>query len=156
MLRIEIIGGNVLDERLGLSRTSAGFRLPESHLHDGGRHVDHDGLSLLVNRMLPVSPDDAGTQDFAGSVATQPAGNARMTERDFSSTTGVNVMKSLMMSSRNFLREEDGVTAIEYGLLAALVAVVISGGAALLGTNLNALFNSIAGCLSAAPAACSI
>ena len=65
-------------------------------------------------------------------------------------------MNWLAMSARNFLREEDGVTAIEYGLLAALVAVVISVGAALLGTNLNLLFTSIANCLSAAPAACSI
>src|SRR6266702_6220679 len=44
---------------------------------------------------------------------------------------------------RNFLRQEDGVTAIEYGLLAALVAVAIITGATLLGTNLNALFNAL-------------
>lgn len=65
-------------------------------------------------------------------------------------------MKRLMMNARNFLREEDGVTAIEYGLLAALVGVVISAGAALLGANLNTLFTSVANCLSAAPAACSL
>lgn len=44
---------------------------------------------------------------------------------------------------RSVLREEDGVTAIEYGLLAALVAVAIIGGATALGTNLNAFFNNI-------------
>ncbi len=44
---------------------------------------------------------------------------------------------------RDFAREEDGVTAIEYGLLAALVAVAIITGATLLGTNLNALFNAL-------------
>ena len=69
-------------------------------------------------------------------------------------------MKKLVMSARSFLREDDGVTAIEYGLLAALIAVAITVGAALLGQNLNALFDAIAQCLDpaalAAPAACAI
>jgi pilus assembly protein Flp/PilA len=65
-------------------------------------------------------------------------------------------MKSLVMSARNFLREEDGVTAIEYGLLAALIAVAITVGANLLGQNLNILFTAIANCLTPAalPGAC--
>jgi pilus assembly protein Flp/PilA len=49
---------------------------------------------------------------------------------------------------KNFVREEDGVTAIEYGLIAALVAVGIIVGATALGTELNALFNQIAGVLA--------
>jgi len=48
-----------------------------------------------------------------------------------------------------FWQEDDGVTAIEYGLIAALIAVVIIGGATAVGTNLNALFLYIAGQLSA-------
>ena len=63
-------------------------------------------------------------------------------------------MKSLVMSARNFLREEDGVTAIEYTLIGALVAVVFTTGAALLGVNINTLFTNIAGCLGAPPAPC--
>ena len=43
------------------------------------------------------------------------------------------------------IESERGVTAIEYGLLASLVALAIIVGATLLGTNLNALFNYIAG-----------
>lgn len=46
---------------------------------------------------------------------------------------------------KRFIRDEEGVTAIEYGLIAALIAVVIIAGAGLVGTNLNALFNYIAG-----------
>ena len=67
-------------------------------------------------------------------------------------------MDKLMMIARSFLREEDGVTAIEYGLLAALIAVAITVGANLLGTNLNALFNAIGTCLTtnALAAACTI
>jgi pilus assembly protein Flp/PilA len=45
---------------------------------------------------------------------------------------------------RRFVREEDGVTAIEYGLLAALVGVAIITASALLGTKLGTLFTAIA------------
>ena len=67
-------------------------------------------------------------------------------------------MNKLVMIARNFVREEDGVTAIEYGLLAALIAVAITVGANLLGTNLNLLFSAIAKCLTtnALAAACTI
>ncbi len=51
----------------------------------------------------------------------------------------------LSKSIRNFASRDEGVTAIEYALIAALVAVVIIGGATLLGTNLNTLFENIAG-----------
>jgi pilus assembly protein Flp/PilA len=44
---------------------------------------------------------------------------------------------------------ESGVTAIEYGLLAALIAVGIIAGATLLGTNLSGLFTYIAGKVAA-------
>lgn len=39
------------------------------------------------------------------------------------------------------LRSEKGVTAVEYGLIAALVAVVIIAAITLLGTNLSTMFN---------------
>ena len=45
---------------------------------------------------------------------------------------------------KSFARDEEGVTAIEYGLIAALIAVAIIAGAGLVGTNLNQLFNDIA------------
>lgn len=43
-----------------------------------------------------------------------------------------------------FLKDESGATAIEYGLIAALIAVAIIAGATTLGTTLNAKFDSIA------------
>lgn len=43
------------------------------------------------------------------------------------------------------VESESGVTAIEYGLLASLVALGIIVGAGLLGGNLNDLFNYIGG-----------
>ena len=36
-----------------------------------------------------------------------------------------------------FVRDESGATAIEYGLIVALIAVVIIGAVTTLGTNLN-------------------
>jgi pilus assembly protein Flp/PilA len=44
---------------------------------------------------------------------------------------------------------ESGVTAIEYGLLASLIALAIIVGATLLGTNLSGLFTYIAGKVAA-------
>lgn len=49
-------------------------------------------------------------------------------------------MKKLLQ----FLREEEGVTAIEYGLIAALIAVVIIAGVTLTGTNVAATFAAVA------------
>jgi pilus assembly protein Flp/PilA len=42
-----------------------------------------------------------------------------------------------------FAKNESGATAIEYGLIAALIAVVIIAGATALGTSLNSTFNTI-------------
>ena len=42
-----------------------------------------------------------------------------------------------------FLRDESGATAIEYGLIAALISVVIIGALTTLGTSLNTDFNSV-------------
>ena len=42
-------------------------------------------------------------------------------------------------------RSDEGATAVEYGLMVALIAVVIIAGVTLLGTNLAAIFNQVAG-----------
>jgi pilus assembly protein Flp/PilA len=55
---------------------------------------------------------------------------------------------------KNFLREEEGVTAIEYGLIAALVAVAIIVGAGDLGVELNGIFQRLANCMAAPTTAC--
>ena len=43
-----------------------------------------------------------------------------------------------------FLKDESGATAIEYGLIASLVALAIIAGATTLGTNIGLVFNNIA------------
>jgi pilus assembly protein Flp/PilA len=44
---------------------------------------------------------------------------------------------------RDFLRNEQGATAIEYGLIAAGISVAIIATVAALGTNLNTTFSSV-------------
>jgi pilus assembly protein Flp/PilA len=43
-----------------------------------------------------------------------------------------------------FLKDESGATAIEYGLIAALIAVVLVTALGTLGTNLSGTFNTVA------------
>jgi pilus assembly protein Flp/PilA len=47
-------------------------------------------------------------------------------------------------AAQAFICDEEGVTAIEYGLIAALIAIVIVGAVGTLGTNLNSLFSDVA------------
>ncbi|MBB2971970.1 Flp family type IVb pilin [Mesorhizobium sp. RMAD-H1] len=50
-------------------------------------------------------------------------------------------MKNLFI---RFAKDESGATAIEYGLIAALVSVAVIGGASVLGNNINTKFGEIA------------
>jgi pilus assembly protein Flp/PilA len=49
---------------------------------------------------------------------------------------------------KRFIKDEEGVTAIEYALIASLIAVAIIGAVTLLGSDLSAKFNTIANKLS--------
>ncbi len=52
-------------------------------------------------------------------------------------------MSKFTSAVKAFAADENGVTAIEYGLIAALVGVGIIVGATALGTKLNTLFSNI-------------
>ena len=45
--------------------------------------------------------------------------------------------------AKKFLKDESGATAIEYGLIAALVAVAIVGALTALGTGLTGMFTKV-------------
>ena len=55
----------------------------------------------------------------------------------------------LLARLKEFLRDESAATAIEYGLIATLIAVAIIGTVTTVGTKLNATFTTIAGDLTA-------
>jgi pilus assembly protein Flp/PilA len=44
-----------------------------------------------------------------------------------------------------FFKDEDGVTSVEYAIMAALIALVVIAGATILGQNTNATFETVAG-----------
>ncbi len=45
--------------------------------------------------------------------------------------------------ARGFVADDRGASAIEYGLIAALIAVVIAAGVTLIGTSLSNTFNTV-------------
>jgi pilus assembly protein Flp/PilA len=53
-----------------------------------------------------------------------------------------------MQFIKNFIKEEDGVTAIEYALIASLIAGVIIAAVTLLGGNISSMFSALAGKIS--------
>ncbi len=48
-----------------------------------------------------------------------------------------------MLQVRNFLSDESGVTAIEYALIASLIAVAIIGAVTTVGTNMKTVFTEV-------------
>lgn len=52
-------------------------------------------------------------------------------------------METITQTMKQFIRDEDGVTAIEYGLIASLIAVVIIVSVSTVGNNLNNIFSYI-------------
>lgn len=52
-------------------------------------------------------------------------------------------MKTFWLNTQKFLRDEEGVTAIEYALIAALIAVVIIAAVQLVGGEVNDTFTTI-------------
>ncbi len=53
-------------------------------------------------------------------------------------------MKALIAAARRFARDEEGITAIEYGLIAALMATAIGAAFGLIGPSLKDAFTSLA------------
>jgi pilus assembly protein Flp/PilA len=60
-------------------------------------------------------------------------------------TLGENTMSKLLAVSSRFVRDEEGASLVEYGLLLALIAVVCLGAVATLGTSISALLSGLGG-----------
>jgi len=54
-------------------------------------------------------------------------------------------MSKFVASAKKFIKSEDAPTMVEYGLLIALIALVVAAAAAVLGQNVSTLFNAAAG-----------
>ena len=57
-------------------------------------------------------------------------------------------VQALLNSMRN---EEEGATAVEYGLMVSLIAVVIIAAVTIIGTNLDAIFDTVGTALDPTP-----
>ncbi|KAA1262267.1 Flp/Fap pilin component [Rubripirellula obstinata] len=53
-------------------------------------------------------------------------------------------MKNFATSVVEFLKEEDGPTAVEYAVMLALIVIVCLGSVSLIGTNANVKFKEVA------------
>ena len=62
-------------------------------------------------------------------------------------------MKYLYNGIRTFAQDEEGATAVEYGMMVGLIAVAIIVAVAAIGTQLNVLFTKIQTCITT-PASC--
>lgn len=62
-------------------------------------------------------------------------------------------MSKIVSAIKTFAADENGVTAIEYGLIAALVGVAIVASVKLLGEQLGLTFGSVTDAMKKAPAA---
>jgi pilus assembly protein Flp/PilA len=60
------------------------------------------------------------------------------------------VMKTFKSAVQAFIADEDGVTAIEYSLIAALIGVSMVGAAKILGEDIGKAFTYVSGKLTAA------
>lgn len=63
--------------------------------------------------------------------------------KTFGETAQMKFFKPAKALAKRFTREEDGATAIEYGLFAALIAAVLVGTVSSLGQNVNTGFESV-------------
>ena len=57
-------------------------------------------------------------------------------------------MSKFVKLVKSFVKEEDAPTMVEYGLLVAVIALIVVAGAAVFGTKLSTLFNGMGGSLS--------
>ncbi len=51
----------------------------------------------------------------------------------------------MINSFKSMIRDEEGATMVEYGLLVAFIAIVALVGVKVLGTNLSTMFTAVAG-----------
>jgi pilus assembly protein Flp/PilA len=98
---------------------------------------EESSASLVVPVYLDSgSKTQTTTARVKASVISRPKIHA--TCKRFSGQT--EMLRTLL----KLLRNEDGATAIEYGLIAALIAVAAVAAMTTVGTNLSATFNSVA------------
>jgi pilus assembly protein Flp/PilA len=69
---------------------------------------------------------------------------ARLSQLELAVSRNLSELEVITMRTiRHFVEDDSGATAIEYGLIAALIAVVVIGALSTIGTNLSSTFTRI-------------
>ncbi|MFX1695286.1 Flp family type IVb pilin [Paraburkholderia sp. A1RI-2L] len=53
-------------------------------------------------------------------------------------------MQNIIAQAKNFVRDEDGITALEYGILAGLITILLIASIATIGSVLKNVFSDVA------------
>jgi pilus assembly protein Flp/PilA len=82
--------------------------------------------------------------DFTNDQAPNIKQQKRNTKRNTNNHTLTQKENAKMIKKLiNFFKDEEGASMVEYGLLVALIAVVVMGAVALIGTDMNAKFTAV-------------
>jgi pilus assembly protein Flp/PilA len=82
------------------------------------------------------------TKDSSKSFRKRQHGLPRVRVRFFLSLMEL-IMSKFTSAVKTFVADENGVTALEYGMIAALIAAVIAGTVKTLGGSINTAFDTI-------------
>jgi pilus assembly protein Flp/PilA len=99
---------------------------------------------------LKLAPGARNYSDFNGAaaagLASLPLDDRSVVRQGFSLIHNQRsfVMSTFISAVRTFIADEEGVTALEYGMIAALIAAVIVGVVTDLGTSVQSAFTKIA------------
>jgi pilus assembly protein Flp/PilA len=102
------------------------------------RHVIYDDFKKIRTRVLFSDPIQAHGTAVALRKVIARGKNFKSIQK------GETAMLNKIM---NFVRDEEGASAVEYGLLAALIAAVIVGIVTTLGNQLNTAFTTVSNAL---------
>jgi pilus assembly protein Flp/PilA len=99
-----------------------------------------------VTRRYRLSAEETTLKDFVPTLPFVPATDKSSVSRnDVTIESGAGIMKHFFS---RFAKDESGATAIEYGLIAALISVVVIVGVTAIGTKLSTTFSKIGGNLT--------
>ena len=111
------------------------------------RHTDRHVSSSYIEDHTAFASVCVGKAPHLAFGAVQAANLAGWVTGLFIHLTGVLVMKHVICELKHFTLDESGATAIEYGLVVALISVMIVAGAFAIGTSLSTIFLKISACL---------
>src|SRR4051794_7125390 len=109
------------------------------------------GLSHVANRVRHVGcnslhahdPRHCNRTNGPRSESTERRSHSKAAFFVSTHRTGEAPMTKLRAAAAKFVRDEEGASLAEYGLLLALIAVVCIGGMTVLGTKINSMFSSL-------------